>query len=61
MNSLGRAAAERVENVVKEAGFQAAAGTWTSKIQSEGTMFDLPRIRMGGTISIEEFGRKIAE
>ena len=48
-----------VWNEVKKAGFLGAAGTWGGSLESEGNIYDMPRIRMGGNISIEEFARKI--
>jgi peptidoglycan/xylan/chitin deacetylase (PgdA/CDA1 family) len=44
---------------VKDAGFLAAFGTWYSKVHSEGTIFNLPRERMGGAITIENFAGKL--
>ncbi len=45
----------RVVQALKNAGFVGAAGTWASKIQSEGTLFDMPRMRVSGYTSFNEF------
>lgn len=39
----------RVIKAVEKAGFVGAVGTWASKIQSEGTIYDMPRLRVGNT------------
>lgn len=36
----------RVIEATKKAGFLGAVGTWASKIQSEGTIYNMPRIRV---------------
>lgn len=41
--------------LVKEAGYVGAVGTWAGKIQSEGTIFDMPRLRVGGGVDIGVF------
>jgi len=46
---------EMVWQVVKQAGFLAALGTWGSSIESEGTIFDMPRIRVSSSWSGEDF------
>lgn len=38
---------ERVWNAVKSAGFFGAVGTWGGRIESEGNIFDMPRMRVG--------------
>ena len=50
---------ERVQNLVKKAGFAGSAGTWASTTQSEGTLFNIPRIRIGGQYSLEDFKRHL--
>lgn len=45
----------RVIQFTKEAGFVGAAGTWANHIQSEGTIYDMPRLRVGGSTSLEVF------
>ena len=42
-------------NLTKEAGFIGAVGTWPDKIQSEGTIYNMPRLRVSGGISLENF------
>lgn len=44
-----------VASLVQKAGYIGAVGTWSSLIQSEGTIYNMPRIRVSGTISIENF------
>lgn len=39
----------------KQAGFVGAVGTWRGDIQSEGTIYNLPRIRINGTVSLDSF------
>lgn len=46
---------ERVWNAVKAVGFVGAVGTWYGVIQSEGTVFDLPRVKVGGGMTIDKF------
>jgi len=40
---------------VKKAGYIGAVGTWPSKIQSEGTIFNMPRLRISGGITLQDF------
>lgn len=44
-----------VIELTKQAGYLGAAGTWSSKIQSEGTIYDMPRIRINGSVSLKTF------
>ncbi|MDO8638046.1 MAG: polysaccharide deacetylase family protein [Candidatus Daviesbacteria bacterium] len=46
---------ENVINITKKAGYMGALGTWANKIQSEGTIYDMPRLRVGGGASLETF------
>lgn len=41
--------------LTKEAGFTGAVGTWPDKIQSEGTIYNMPRLRISGGISLDNF------
>ncbi|MDO8618955.1 MAG: polysaccharide deacetylase family protein [Candidatus Daviesbacteria bacterium] len=50
---------ERAWNIVKSAGFVGAAGTWYGTIESEGTQFDMPRIRISGAIDLASFAAKL--
>lgn len=50
---------ERVWTVVKEAGFVGAAGTWFGSIESEGNLFDMPRIKISGKITLKQFQQKV--
>ena len=43
----------------KDAGYFGAAGTWGGNIESEGNVYDMPRIKISGGITLEEFKRKI--
>lgn len=45
---------ERIWQAVRSAGFKGAAGTWAGKTESEGTIFDMPRIKIGGGKPIQE-------
>lgn len=40
---------------VKAAGFLGSTGTWASITQSEGTIYDMPRFRISGSISFQQF------
>lgn len=46
---------ERVWAAVKAAGFVGAVGTWYGVIESEGTIYDMPRVKIGGGMTIEKF------
>lgn len=48
-----------VQQAVKEAGYIGAAGKWYSKVVSEGTIYNMPRVKIPGNISLEEFARRI--
>lgn len=50
---------EAVWQAVKDAGYLGAAGTWYGSVISEGTIFDMPRIKISGGITIEDFAKKI--
>lgn len=43
----------------KNAGYIGALGTWSSTFQSEGTIFDMPRIKIAGGTSVENFAAKL--
>lgn len=43
-----------ISEVIK-AGFIGAVGTWPGREQSEGTIYNMPRIRISGAISLETF------
>ncbi len=43
-----------ISEVIK-AGFIGAIGTWSNKNQSEGTIFNMPRIRISGSINLATF------
>lgn len=40
---------------VQKAGYIGAAGTWASKIQSQGTIYNSPRLRISGSIDLAGF------
>lgn len=42
-------------DLAKEAGYIGSVGTWRGYIQSEGTIFNMPRIRINGFIDIKTF------
>lgn len=46
---------ENIINITKKAGYIGALGTWANKIQSEGTIYDMPRLRVGGGVSLQTF------
>lgn len=46
-------------NLVKSAGFAGAVGTWYGSIESEGTQYDWPRIRIGGGLKLSDFASKL--
>ncbi len=50
---------EETWNAVKAAGFKAAVGTWPGTIHTEGTQYDLPRLRISGNIDLAGFTRMI--
>ena len=50
---------ERVWSVVKSAGFIGAVGTWYGSIESEGTILDMPRIKIDGGTDLAGFASKL--
>lgn len=46
---------ERVWQAVKNAGFIGAVGTWVGRIESEGNIVDMPRMKVGGGWSLTDF------
>ena len=46
---------QAIWNLTKKAGYLGALGTWSSVIQSEGTIFDMPRIKIGGSFDLNQF------
>lgn len=44
-----------VVSLVQKAGYIGAIGTWASKLQSEGTIYNSPRLRISGSIDIASF------
>lgn len=49
----------RVWQYVKNAGFIGAVGTWYGNQESEGVIYDMPRIKVGGGTTIESFASKL--
>jgi peptidoglycan/xylan/chitin deacetylase (PgdA/CDA1 family) len=45
----------RVIQATQKAGYVGAVGTWPSKFQSEGTIYNMPRLRIGGGIDLQTF------
>lgn len=50
---------DRVVETVKKAGYIGALGTWFSTIQSEGTIFNMPRIKVSGQADINFFASRL--
>ena len=50
---------QAVWNVAKRVGYIGGLGTWNASIQSEGTLFDMPRIKIAGEWNIETFASVI--
>ncbi|MBI2021789.1 polysaccharide deacetylase family protein [Candidatus Daviesbacteria bacterium] len=48
-----------VWQAAKEAGYMGAVGTWSSTIQSEGTIMDMPRIKIPGGIELQVFASRL--
>lgn len=48
-----------VINTVREAGYVGALGTWNSNIQSEGTIFNMPRIKVSGQSDLNFFASRL--
>lgn len=46
---------QSVRNSVKGLGYIGGLGTWYSTIQSEGVIFNMPRVKVGGGMSLETF------
>lgn len=46
---------ENIINLTRKAGYMGGLGTWANKTQSEGTIFNMPRLRVGGGISLQTF------
>lgn len=46
---------DNVINLVKKAGYVGAIGTWRSEIESEGTIFNMPRLRVNGMAGLSTF------
>lgn len=44
-----------VIEAVKQAGYTGAIGTWPNKIQSEGTLYNMPRLKVGGGMDLKRF------
>ncbi|MFA5933204.1 MAG: polysaccharide deacetylase family protein [Microgenomates group bacterium] len=42
-------------SLVQKAGYVGAIGTWSNKIQSQGTIYNSPRLRISGLIDINSF------
>lgn len=46
--------------VVRETGYLAAVGTWYSDTLSEGVIYDLPRIKIAGQLTLEDFINRLS-
>ncbi len=51
----GGASSNLVVAEVQKAGYLGAVGTWASKMQSEGTIYNMPRIKVSGSIDLAAF------
>ncbi|MBI4036904.1 polysaccharide deacetylase family protein [Candidatus Daviesbacteria bacterium] len=45
----------RIIDLVRQAGYVGALGTWPGKFQSTGTIYDMPRLRIGGGVDMKYF------
>lgn len=50
---------EQTWQAVKEAGFLGGVGTWYGNVESEGNVFDMPRIKISGWLDISEFASRL--
>lgn len=50
---------EEVQKVAKQAGYVGALGTWFSTTQSEGTFYNMPRIKIPGGLLLSDFAKKL--
>ncbi|MBI4038243.1 polysaccharide deacetylase family protein [Candidatus Daviesbacteria bacterium] len=44
---------------LKKTGYVGGLGTWSSNIQSEGTMYNMPRIKVSGSWTLPEFASRL--
>lgn len=49
---------ETIWQAVKEAGYLGAVGTYYGSTESEGNLIDMPRIKISGSLSIEDFSKQ---
>lgn len=49
----------RVWNAVEEVGYLGSVGTWYGVIESEGVVFNMPRVKVSGEWSIEDFAKRL--
>ncbi|HBQ50403.1 hypothetical protein A3B42_02780 [Candidatus Daviesbacteria bacterium RIFCSPLOWO2_01_FULL_38_10] len=50
---------EQVQEAVKTAGYIGGIGTWFSTTQSEGTIYNMPRIKIPGGLSLLDFAKRL--
>lgn len=50
---------ESIWKLVKDAGYLGAVGTWGSTTISEGVIFDMPRVRIPGGLSVSDFAKRL--
>lgn len=50
---------QKVLTSAKEAGYVGGVGTWPSNIVSEGVLYNMPRMRVGGQSSLSNFSSKL--
>jgi peptidoglycan/xylan/chitin deacetylase (PgdA/CDA1 family) len=48
-----------INNLVKQAGYMGSAGTWFGTTESEGTLFDMPREKIGGNFTLADFAARL--
>lgn len=50
---------EEVQKAAKQVGYVGALGTWFSTTQSEGTFYNMPRIKIPGGLLLSDFAKKL--
>lgn len=51
---------ESTWNFVKAAGFVGGVGTWFGTIESEGTIYDMPRVKIAGSVELPTYAKLVA-
>lgn len=55
------ASSTQIQGIVQSSGYIGAVGTWNGSIISEGNLYNMPRIKIPGGISTEQFANLIQE